>query len=258
MSLPASPPPSRMTSGNSTDFPYGPLADSGSSNPAFYHNFFDDFDQTLGAANGFYTITNATGTLAHTAGDGGLALFSTGAGASSFVSIQLPAASFTLPQGALAGKKLFYLTRLQLSDVVASAFVAGLANITATPFAGIADGIWFIKAIGSSTLNINTAVGSSVVTTALPTSSQILANATNIDLSFSIDRSGNLNIFVSPNMVGYVPQSGTGATLPVRGRVLQQQPALTAVNLSPILAINETATANKTMTVDFHLVQKER
>jgi hypothetical protein len=258
MSLPASPPPSRMTSGNSTDFPYGPLADSGASNPAFYHNFFDDFDQTLGAANGFYTVTNATGTLAHTAGDGGLALFSTNAGAASFVSIQLPAASYTLPQGAGAGKKLFYLTRLQLSDVVASAFIAGLANITVTPFTAIADGIWFSKAIGSSTLNINTAVGSAVVTTALPISSQILANATNIDLSFNIDRLGNLNVFVSPNMVGYVPQSGTGATTPTRGRILQLQPALTAATLSPTLAINETATANKTMTVDFHLVQKER
>jgi hypothetical protein len=122
----------------------------------------------------------------------------------------------------------------------------------------VTDGIWFSKAIGSTILNINTAVGSAVITTPLPAASYALVNAVNIDLSFSIDRSGNLNVFTSANMVGYVPQSGTGATLPTRGRVLQLQPALTAVNLNPTLAINETATANKTLTVDFHLVQKER
>lgn len=260
MSLPASAPPTRLTSGSTTDFPYGPLADSGMGNPFFYHNFFDDFDNTLGAVNGFYTITvNNGGTMVHTPGDGGLALFSTTAAASSFVSAQLPAASFSLPQGAGAGKKFFYLTRLQLSDVVASAFIAGVINTTVTPFAAVADGIWFSKAIGSGILNINTAVGSAVVTTALPAASYALANATNIDLGFYIDRSGNLNIFTSANMVGFVPQSGTGAVLPVRGRVLQiVAPALTTANLTPTLAINETATANKTMTVDFHLAQKER
>lgn len=258
MALPASPPPTRLTAGSSTDFPYGPLADSGFNNPAFYHQFFDDFDNTLGAANGFYTVTAATGSLAHVAGDGGLALLSTTAAASSFVSAQLPAASFSLPQGAGAGKKFFYLTRLALSDVTASAFIAGLINTTVTPFAAVADGIWFSKAIGSTVLNINTAVGSSVVTTPLPAASYALVNGVNIDLSFNIDRLGNLNVFTSPNMVGYVPQSGTGSTLPTRGRVLQLQPALTAVNLNMTLAINETATANKTLTVDFHLAQKER
>jgi hypothetical protein len=60
-------------------------------------------------------------------------------------------------------------------------------------------------------------------------------------------------------MVGYVPQSGTGAALPTRGKVQSiLAPSLTAANLTPTLAINETATANKTMTVDFHLAQKER
>ena len=260
MSLPASPPPTRLTAGSSTDPPYGPLADSGFCNPAFYHNFFDDFDNTLGTTtNGFYTVTAATGSMVHTPGDGGLALLSTTAAAASFVSAQLPAASFVLPQGAGAGKKLFYLTRLQMSDVTACAIIAGLINTTVTPFAAVADGVWFSKAIGSTILNINTAVGSAVVTTPLPAASYALANAVNIDLGFYIDRSGNLNVFTSPNMVGYVPQSGTGATTPTRGRVQQiLTPALTAANLNGTLAINETATANKTLQVDFHLVQKER
>jgi hypothetical protein len=262
MSLPTSPPPTRLTAGATTDFPYGPLADSGMGNPFFYHNFFDDFDQALATGvTGLYTVSNGggAGTAAHTPGDGGLALFSTGAAAASFVSAQLPAASFQIPQGASAGKKFFYLTRLQLSDITASAIIAGMINTTATPFAAITDGVWFSKAIGSTILNINTSVASALVTTPLPAASYTLVNATFIDLGFYIDRNGNLNVFTSPNMVGYVPQSGTGLTLPVRGKVQSiLAPALPSVLTTPTLAVNETATANKTLTVDFHLAQKER
>src|SRR6266849_5056064 len=95
--FPASQPPQRLTSGFSTDPPYGPLADSGFGNPFFYHQFQDDFDNALGsAANGLYTASGG-GTVAHVAGDGGLALLTTLAAANSFESIQLPAGSFTLP-----------------------------------------------------------------------------------------------------------------------------------------------------------------
>src|SRR3981189_3624892 len=91
----ASPPPSRNTAGATSDPPFGPLANSGYGNPFFYHQFADDFDNLLGVA-GLYTLSG-TGSAAHTAGDGGLALLSTLAGAGTFASIQLPAASFTLP-----------------------------------------------------------------------------------------------------------------------------------------------------------------
>jgi len=259
MTAPASPSPGRNTSGWTSDPPYGPMADSGYGNPAFYHSFFDDFDNSFGAA-GLYTVSaGGAGSVAHTAGDGGLALFTTAAANGNFESIQLPAASFTLPQGALAGKKLFYLTRLQLGDINASAFIAGLTNITATPFAGIADGIYFTKASGGTVLNIVSAVGSTLTTTPIPVGAYNFVNATNIDLGFYIDRQGNLNAFVSPNMVGFVPQSGTGTTLPTRGRVLTVSGlTLSAANLSPILGVQTGAVAAKTMTVDFHCAQKER
>lgn len=261
MAAPASPTPARSAAGFTTDWPYGPLADSGYGNPAYYHQFFDDFDNTLGVANnGFYTISaGGAGSVVHTAGDGGLALFTTAGANGNFESVQLPAASFSLPQGALAGKKLFYLVRLQLSDIIASTFIAGLANTTATPFTAIADGIYFIKPAAASVINIVSAVGSVLTTTPLPAASYALANGVNIDLGFYIDRSGNLNVFTSPNMVGYVPQSGTGATLPVRGRVLQIPGlTLTAANLNVTLGVQTNAVAVKTMTADFHLAQKER
>ncbi|MEI5604303.1 hypothetical protein, partial [Streptomyces brasiliscabiei] len=79
-------------------------------------------------------------------------------------------------------------------------------------------------------------------------------------------------------LVGFIPQSGTGSVnaagvpqLPVLGPVLANynyqaqggnaaNPIMYTVSLlSPTLAVSNGATAAaKTMTVDFHLVQKER
>lgn len=259
MPLPRSPVPVRQPEGATTDFPYGPLADCGYGNSAYYHQVFDDFDQSLGAA-GLYTVTAASGSVTLAAGDGGLALFTTGATAGNFAEIQTPVAGFVLPQGAIAGKKLFFLTRLQLSDVVNSVVIAGVCNVTATPFTAISDGIYFSKPNLAATLSIVTVVGGTAVTTALPAASYNLVNATNIDLAFYVDWYGNVNVFTSANMVGFVFQSGTGATLPTRGRVLQlATPSLSTANLAPTLAVsNGTAAAAKTMTVDFHLTAKER
>lgn len=257
MALPRSPTPTRGPEGFTTDWPWGPMADSGFGNPAYYHQYFDDFDNALGVA-GLYTLAG-TGTVAHTAGDGGLALFSTTGVSSAFESMQLPAADFTLPQGAVAGKKMFYLTRLQLSDVTNSAFIAGVCDITATPFTSITDGVWFSKASGGTVLNINSAIGGVTTTTAIPTSAYTLVNAANIDLAWYIDWYGNLNAFVNSNMVGYVPESGTGSSTPSRGRCLQVSGlSLSTANLSPTLSLQTGAAAIKTMTVDFQLTQKER
>jgi hypothetical protein len=256
MPLPASPPPGRTPAGWTQDYPYGPLADSGMGNPAYYHQFFDDFDNALGVA-GLYTVSaGGAGTIAHSAGDGGLALFTTAAANGNFEAIQLPAASFILPQGVGAGKKLFYLTRLQMSDIANATFIAGLCNTTATPFAGINDGVFFKGA--ASAINIINAIGGVLTTTAVPLNNNYI-NAVNIDLGFYIDKNGNLNVFLSPNMVGYQPQSGSGAATPVRGRVLQvQNLALTAVALNVTLGVQTNAVAAKTMTADFHMAQKER
>src|SRR5271170_4261011 len=126
----SSPPPTRLPAGSSTDAPFGPLADSGMGNPFFYHQFQDDFDNQLGAT-GLYTVSG-TGSAAHSSGDGGLALLSTLGTQPTFASIQLPVGDFTLPTtGATppgtstSVKKMFYVTRLQLSDVTLSSFIAG-------------------------------------------------------------------------------------------------------------------------------------
>jgi hypothetical protein len=296
---PRSQDPVRVPSGSSTDAPFQPLAKSGYSNPFFYHQFADDFDNQLGVA-GLYTITSSgAGTVAHAAGDGGLALFTTAGAAGNFESIQLPVGSFTLPLTgsnppvtANSSKKVFYLTRLQLSDVTNSAFIAGLAVITATPFTGagagrnVVDGLFFYKASGGTVLqliNIASAGGSPsgsgfTNTFTIPAAAYSLVNATNIDLGFFIDGNQNLFAFTGSQLVGFIPQSGTGAVDPITGLPLipangpvlanynfQAQGGSAAtpimystVNMSPTLAVGTSAAAAKTMTVDFHCAQKER
>lgn len=282
--------------GATTDSPFQPLYKSGYGNPFFYHQFADDFDNQLGAT-GIYTVSaSGAGTVAHSAGDGGLALFTTAGVAGNFESIQLPAASFTLPGtgssppgSSTSMKKFFYLTRLQLADVTLATFIAGVCGTTATPFSAgaqnITEGIFFYKAAGAANnlvlLNVASNGGSPsgtgfTNTFTIPTTAYTLANNTFIDLAFYIDRNQNLFIFVGSQLVGWLPQSGTGAvnaagvsTLPVLGPVLAnynfnaqgvQTPIMfTTANLNPTLAVSNGATAAaKTMTVDFHCVQKER
>lgn len=297
--MPATPmnqPPTRMQSGYTSDPPFGPLANSGAGNPFFYHAFDDDFDnQVVTTSN--YTVTAASGSVALTPGDGGLALFTTGATANNFASIQTVSSGFVLPPTgnnppatSNSMKKLFYLARLQLNDVTLATFIAGLCITTATPFTtgvrSVVDGLFFYKAPGAANnlvlINIASNAGSPTGaaftnTFTIPVSAYTLANNTNIDLAFYIDRNQNLYAFVGAQLVGFIPQSGTGAVdattglsiLPSSGPVLAnynfqaqgvQTPIMfTTVNLAPTLAVSNGVTAvAKTMTVDFHGAQKER
>ena len=275
-------PPTRFTSGSTPDAPYQPLADSGAGDPFFYHMFEDDFDNSL-SVTGTYTVSKgSTGTAAEAAGDGGLGLLTTAATNNDYVSLQLPAAGFVLPnstQGTV-GKKLFYAVRLALSDVTNSAFIAGLCNTTATLFAAISDGVYFRKSSGGTVLNLITASGGVSQTWPLPATAYSFANATNIDLAFYIDRQQNINVFAGSQLFGFIPQSGTGAVnsagvplLPVMGRVMQivgpanpfgvsgnqQGPwTVSTANLNLSLALQAGAAAAKTLTVDFHMASKER
>jgi hypothetical protein len=300
--FPASQPPQRTPSGATTDPPWGPLADSGMGNPFFYHQFQDDFDNALGVAGLYTTTSSGGGTVVHTGGDGGLALFTTGAAAGNFESIQLPAGSFTLPgtgatppASSLSAKKLFYLARLQLANVTTEAFIAGMVAITATPFTGgaqsVIDGLFFYKAAGGTAVQVlniasagNSPSGSGFTNTfTIPAASYALANNVPFDVAYYIDRNQNLKMYIGAQLVGWIPQSGTGAvnaagvpTLPVLGPQLVNynylaqgvtptgasfvNPILfTTANLSPTLAVSNGATAAAiTMTSDFHGAQKER
>ncbi|MGH7744176.1 MAG: hypothetical protein ACREQ5_05065 [Candidatus Dormibacteria bacterium] len=238
-----------------TDYPFGPLANMGMVNPFFYHLFEDDFDQISTEA---YTATKTgNGTIAVAAGDGGLALFTTNSSSpatTDIASLQVATAGFSLT----LGKKQFALTRLQLSSATNAAFLFGLIQQSTTPFT-VTDGIYFSKASGAlNNLNIISAVGGVFTTVAIPTSAYTLANTTNLDLGFYVDRKGTIYAFVGAQLVGWLAQSGTGSSVGSRGAVASMAPALTTANLTPTIAIQSGTAASSTMTVDFLMAAKER
>ena len=263
-----SPTPVRYPSGVTTDFPWGPLANCGSGNPFFYHVYSDDFDQDI-VESGYTKTTTGNGTIALTPGDGGLALFTTNSStpaSTDICSIQLTAAGFSLT----AGKKQFYLTRLELSSATNAAFLAGMIQTTATPFT-VTDGIYFLKATGSlANLVLNTAIGSVITSLVIPVNAYTLANASFIDLGFYVDRNQTLYAFVGFPLVGYLPAQGTGAATPAIAGAVAAATVLgtvyatginwtpTAVNLNPTLAIQSGTAASSTMTADFQMASKER
>ena len=254
----ASQPPVRLPAGQTTDWPWQPLADCGNGNPFFYHGVQDDFDSSLTTSIWTQNKTG-NGTVAHTAGDGGLALFTTNTSTpagTDYVDIQLPAASFTFTQP----KKSFFLARLQVSDVVNAAFIAGLVDTQANPFVSPTDGLYFLKASGASNnLILRSMVGSANTDLAIPTSAYSLVNNTNIDLGWYVDRKGTVHAFVGNQLVGFIPQSGSGTlTPPSRGACAAFTPTLTTANLNVTLGVLSGTASSKTMTADFVTAQKER
>ena len=258
-----SPNPSRYPSGLQTDERWGPLAHCGVVNPFFYHSFVDDFNEytTTGidsvASSGRWVQTNASsGTVAQEAGDGGLIILTTAATNSDYESIQAQVAGFTLPQVATQYKKLFGLARLQLSDITNSAFIIGLAAVDTTPFTSIANGLYFHKASGSTQISLVLENASTATTLNLPTTAYNLVNATNIDLGFEVDSSGNINAFVGAPLVGYQIMPSSNPVLGPCAKITA--PSMPATNLAPIIAIQAGAAAAKTLTVDFVGFFKER
>src|ERR1700676_3161851 len=170
--------PVRYSSGVGTDYPWQPLANYGNHNPFFYHVVSDDFDATFGAGaagasgNGLWTTytTAASGgttvlsdALTGGNGEGGQILFTTGATSGNIQSIELLKASFILPPAvslgmAYSSKKVFFLTRLNVTAIATTAWTTGLVNQSATPIILPTDGIFFTQS-AAVTLTTGVIVG---------------------------------------------------------------------------------------------------
>jgi hypothetical protein len=253
--------PARLTAGLSFDQPWGPLAAMGTPNPFFYHMFQDDFDYL---DTQLYTATKTgAGTIANAAGDGGQLLFTAAASSAAICELQVAVANFTLPTPTLP-KKLFFLTRVQFSDITNCELFAGLVNVTTT-VAGIADGVYFQKVAGGTTMNLIVISGSTVqATIAIPAAvlALYLATATWIDLGFQVNRKGDVSIYVGYPLVGWVPASAwvSSTQAPPLGLVARATApgTLSTANLAPMLMLRTGNSTAVTMSADFMLTAKER
>lgn len=252
--------PVRFPSGMTTDFKWGPLANYGFRNPFFYHEYEDDFDY-IDTQLYTSTTTGTSAALAQQAGDGGQVLFTTGTAAGNVTILQIKTGGFTV---STTGKKLFFLTRFQISDITNLGFWAGLTNVTTT-VAGITDGIYITKADNSATaVNLVIVSGSTTqATVAIPTSaitSYLLVN-TWIDMGFYVTRQGEVEVFFGYPQVGFIPQQQTPPYGAVAAyRITAATPALTftTANLAPIIIAQTGNTSQPTLTADFMMAAKER
>lgn len=244
--------PTRALSGITQAASYQPLGHIGIPDPFFYACFEDDF---LHYNTGDYTVTASGGSVAATAanGTGGRILFTTGAVAGNFAEIQLSTAGFQY----VAGKKLAFLCRIQPTIITTNAFIAGLIETNTTPFTSVADGIYFSKVAGSSNIVLTVRKGSATLGTATITGA--LTAATDIDLGFYVDRSGNIKAFYGSSLEG-VKRPNTAVLGPNTGILNSALTAsLSTAQLNPTLAFSNGATAAATTGVaDFLFAAQER
>jgi hypothetical protein len=253
--------PVRFPGGISNAAPWQMFAGMGVENPFFYHQFYDDFDTVPSTSIGW----TVTGTAPAGVADGGTVVLTTAATSLSTAEIQRTEVSFQ----PVAGKKLYFVARITLSDIVNAAFVAGLMPVTTTPFTPPANGIWISKASSSSTINLNVANASTVTTVAFPATALTLANAVSFDVGFEVQGTGpagtapTIRGSLAPSLVSYVPQSGNGSAnstnrspnIVVSGVTLS---TLQATVLAPVVAVQTGNSSILTATVDFVGAFRER
>jgi len=230
-----------MANLTTTRFPNGitnvaenaPFADLNMPAPTLYHTYFEDFDYYV-AGDWTVTETDSGATQALADGDGGLLLITNTAADDDLVSLQKKGESFLFA----TGKPLFFEARFKVSDATQSDVVIGLQITDTTPL-DVTDGVFFIKADGSTSVSLlveknNTATTTSSVAT--------LANDTFITLGFYYDGASSIQYSVNGTV------TGTSAVTN-----LPDDEALTVT-----MAIQNGEAVAKTMTVDYVFVAKQR
>ena len=198
-----------------------------------FHTYFEDFDYYT-AADWTVTETQAGATQALADGDGGLLLLTNTAADDDLVALQKVGESFRFE----AGKKLFFEARFRVSDATQSDVVMGLQITDTTPL-DVTDGVFFIKADGSTSVSLLVEKNNTATTTA---SVATLANNTFVSLGFYYDGVSQVQYFVN----------GVSAGASVTTNLPDDE------DMTISFALQNGEAVAKTMTVDYIFVAKER
>lgn len=246
--------PARFIAGMTQNFDFQPLGSLPAEDPFFTAQYADDFTPY---AVGNYTITGTGGTVAPTAGPGGLVTLTAAATASD--SCVLQSGTPNVGQFAIQStNRLWYGARVQVSALSANAtYNMGLVESGAT-VASITDGIWFSLS-GTGTFTINSAA-SSVLTSASLASIFLPTAATFFDIAFEYQAfstiGANIVVWAGTNLWGAKAAGQNSANL---GPIVRLQPAsVTTANLTPTLMVGTSAATSYTLTADFQMAALER
>jgi hypothetical protein len=201
--------------------------------PTKFHTYYEDFDYYV-AANWTVTETQAGATQALTDGDGGLLLITNTAADDDLVALQKVGESYRFA----SGKELFFEARLKVSDATQSDVVIGLQITDTTPL-NVTDGVFFIKADGSTSVSLLVEKDNTATTTA---SVATMVNDTFISLGFYYDGVSSIQYSVN----GVVAGTSVTTNLP------------DDEDLTVSIALQNGEAVAKTMTVDYVFVAKER
>ena len=245
--------PMRISSGFTQDMVFQPLGSIGQPNPFYYATFYDDF---MSYASGAYTATiNSNGTVAAVAGGvGGRLLFTTNAStplAADINELQTVVATIVMA----AAKKTAFLCRMQAASSSAPVFQLGLIQETVTP-ATITDGMVATRANSATAWVFKYYVGSALTgSVSVADSVSGYVAATDIDIGMVYDGHGDVLCYMGSGLVGQVQNQNT-AVLGLVGRFTPT--SISAVALSPTLAMQSGAGASTTATFDFIYSAQER
>ena len=209
-----------------------PFADLTMPAPTKFHTYYEDFDYYV-AGNWTVTETQAGATQALTDGDGGLLLITNTAADNDLVSLQKVGESYRFA----SGKELFFEARFKVSDATQSDVVVGLQITDATPL-DVSDGVFFIKADGSTSVSLLVEKNGTATTTSVAT----MADDTFISLGFYYDGASSIQYSVN----GVVGGTSVTTNLP------------DDEDMTVTIAIQNGEAVAKTMTVDYVFVAKER
>lgn len=231
----------RFPNGVTNNKPSDPLGMLGMPDPTKFHTFFDDFDKYT-AGDWVITTTEAgagSATEALSSADGGALLLTNAAGDNDLDFLQWAGGSGSVYESFLfeTGKKLFFKAKFQISDATQSDCVMGLQITDTTPLA-VTDGVYFVKADASTTINLVVIKDGTSTTTAAST----MADATDIELAFYYDGKSEVKVFADGSHVG----SSAVTNLP------------DDEELTISFGIQNGEAVAKTMTVDYIFVAKER
>lgn len=210
------------------------------------HEYSNDFDQYV--ANDW--VVTGVGTAALIAGDGGLLQITSPV--STFQSLQKGPAAFLLAKNFRA----WGLATVNLDSLLGT-IIAGLLNVTTTPFTGASqtDGIYFLSTVTTGALSFNIAVGGTI--TSVNTGVNLVAGSA-ANLAWYYD--GAVYAAGQPNGRVVWSISGAGVSAPARGEIAVAAastfPGATLV--TPTLSVNASTAVARNLVVDRVYFAKDR
>lgn len=192
--------PTRFPGGLTTANPNSTLGMYGLPDPTGWHEYFNDFD-TYTAGDWTITATGA-GSVALTDVNGGAILITNAAADNDAQFLQKKGEGFLMQ----SGKPASFKARFKVSDATQSDFVMGLQVTDTTPL-DTTDGIYFVKADGSSAVSAVCRKDASTGSTSL--TALTLTDDTFVVLGWYYDGKSEVVVFVDDVKVGTLDASAT-------------------------------------------------